>query len=100
MEIIVMEFLKFLKMVLLAFRNWMFRSQVVTTTHQDPKGFNIYEYEGIPSVTPGFFIVKFCHVLNGEVQARHRIRMTDVEWANIRAKMEKTEQEAVGNIAS
>lgn len=42
-----MEFLQFLKLVLIAFRNWMFRSQVVTAKRTDAFGFNLYECEGI-----------------------------------------------------
>ncbi|WP_425953194.1 hypothetical protein [Ralstonia pseudosolanacearum] len=91
-----MEFLKLLKLALRAFMNWMFRSEVVTAKNQDPNGFNIYEYEGVPSVTPGFFIVKFRHVVNGEERTKRRIRMTDREWASTRSRLlESTEQEAV-----
>lgn len=88
-----MEFLQFLKLVLIAFRNWMFRSQVVTAKRTDAFGFNLYECEGTPSVTPGFFIVKYRHVVNGEVHEQHRRRVTVQEWDALRAKLESAEEE-------
>ena len=89
-----MAILHILKLAALAFVNRLFRSQTVSTTGKDTKGFNIYEYEGTPSVTPGYFIVRFRHVLNGEVRTKHRQRMTDQEWKATRERLEQSREEA------
>lgn len=88
-----MAILHFLNLVAKALVNRLFHSQTVSTTGKDPKGFNIYEYEGTPSVTPGFFIVRFRHVQNGEVRTKHRQRMTDQEWKATRERLEQSRED-------
>ena len=88
------EFLQLSKLAAAAFINWMFRSHLVTATETNGDGFHLYHYEGTPSVTPGFFIVRYRHVFNGEVKARHRLRMTEHEWAETVDMMEQRKQEA------
>lgn len=63
-----------------ALLNWMFHSHLVTATEQNADGFHVYEYEGVPSVEPGMFVVRFRHRFNGTVCASQRLRMTHREW--------------------
>jgi hypothetical protein len=63
-----------------AFINRMFYLHIVTATEQQADGFHVYEYEGVPSVEPGMFVVRFRHRFNGEVRTSQRLRMTHREW--------------------
>ncbi|HIH2751029.1 TPA: hypothetical protein ACYLN4_006855 [Burkholderia lata] len=90
-----MEFFELTKLAIRAFINWMFHSKLVTATEEDHRGFHLYGYEGTPSVTPGFFVVRFRHVENGMVVANKKLRMTEQEWGDTVALIENRKEQAV-----
>jgi hypothetical protein len=67
-------------LVMRAIINSLFHSHIVTATEQRADGFHLFEYEGVPSVEPGMFVVRFRHRFNGEVCASKKLRMPHREW--------------------
>ncbi|MGN7499234.1 hypothetical protein [Pseudomonas syringae] len=64
--------------------NRIFRTQIITTTNVDVRGFtNVCEFEGIPSVQPGYVLVATRQTCNGYTKDRSSVRMTTSEWANL-----------------
>lgn len=59
----------------------MFHAQIVTTTTVDVDGFmNVYELEGVPSVTAGMVRLRYRQTVNGYVKARSSVLVTDAQW--------------------
>lgn len=59
----------------------MFHAQIVTTTSVDVDGFmNVYELEGVPSVTAGLVRLNYRQTVNGYVKARNSVLVTDAQW--------------------
>ena len=59
----------------------MFHAQIVTTTSVDVDGFlNVYELEGVPSVTAGLVRLNYRQTVNGYVKARTSVLVTDAQW--------------------
>jgi len=59
----------------------MFHAQIVTTTTIDVDGFkNVYELEGVPSVTAGLVRLNYRQTVNGYVKARSSVLVTDAQW--------------------
>ncbi|VVP31665.1 hypothetical protein [Pseudomonas fluorescens] len=59
----------------------MFHAQIVTTTTVDVDGFmNVYELEGVPSVTAGLVRLNYRQTVNGYVKARSSVLVTDAQW--------------------
>lgn len=64
-----------------AFYLKMFHAQIVTASHIDVDGFvNVYELEGVPSVTAGLVRLHFRQTVNGYVKARTSVLVTDAQW--------------------
>ncbi|AVX93189.1 MULTISPECIES: hypothetical protein [Pseudomonas] len=59
----------------------MFHAQIVTATVVDVDGFmNVYELEGVPSVTAGLVRLHYRQTVNGYVKARTSVLVTDAQW--------------------
>jgi hypothetical protein len=59
----------------------MFHAQIVTTTTIDVDGFmNVFELEGVPSVTAGLVRLNYRQTVNGYVKARSSVLVTDAQW--------------------
>ena len=59
----------------------MFHAQIVTTSVIDVDGFlNVYELEGVPSVTAGLVRLNYRQTVNGYVKARSSVLVTDAQW--------------------
>lgn len=59
----------------------MFHAQIVTTSVIDVDGFlNVYELEGVPSVTAGLVRLHLRQTVNGYVKARTNVLVTDAQW--------------------
>lgn len=59
----------------------MFHAQIVTTTVVDVDGFlNVFELEGVPSVTAGLVRLHYRQTVNGYVKARTNVLVTDAQW--------------------
>ena len=59
----------------------MFHAQIVTTSVIDVDGFlNVYELEGVPSVTAGLVRLHYRQTVNGYVKARTSVLVTDAQW--------------------
>ena len=59
----------------------MFHAQIVTATVVDVDGFmNVYELEGVPSVTAGLVRLHYRQTVNGYVKARSSLLVTDAQW--------------------
>lgn len=78
---------KFFGSLMVSLYHRVFSVETVVTMNQDPRGFNVYEYEGSPTADPEMYRVAFRHTCNGVVNIDSVSRMKKVDWIKIRDRL-------------